>query len=258
MVDMDPRVKIRATPPRRSGVQSVDRAFAALDVLGHAAGPLSVQEVARGSSLDRTVAHRLLKTLKNHGVVVEDRGSYSLGPQTVLMATRYTESLLVRRLALPYMLDLQSRDLADSPFTVNLSIAVGDVSAVLERIWTATAPLDLVLSSGDLFALERTATGRSILAHLDDGAIDAAIGSERHKAVRPALASAREHDGVAVSEGEAIPGIRGMAAAIVSSDGTPVAAIGISSPDSTNLLDAGSPLAAKLARSVHAVGKMLP
>jgi DNA-binding IclR family transcriptional regulator len=247
-----------AAPARRSGVQSVDRAFAALNVLGHASGPLTVQEVARGSGLDRTVAHRLLKTLKSHNVVAEDRGSYSLGPQTVLMATRYTESLLVRRLALPYMLDLQAGDLADSPFTVNLSIAVGDVSAVLERIWTLTAPLDLVLSSGDLFAIEMTATGRSILSHLDDDAIDDIIGPDRHAAVRSTILSAREHGGVAVSEGEAIPGVRGMAAAIVAPNGQPVAAIGISSPDAADLLHPESSLAAKLARSARAVGKMLP
>jgi IclR family acetate operon transcriptional repressor len=242
---------------RRSGVQSVDRAFAALDVLGRASGALTVQEVARRSGLDRTVAHRLLKTLKTHHAVVEDSGSYQLGPQTVLMATRYTESLLVRRFALPYMLDLQSRDLAGLAFTVNLSIAIGDVSAVLERIWTPSTPLDLVLASGDLFPLDRTATGRSILSHLDDDAIDQTIGAERHAAIRIALESARANGGLAMSEGEAIPGVRAMAAAILGPDGTPVAAIGISSPNPAEGLEPGSALGAKLARSATSVGRML-
>jgi IclR family acetate operon transcriptional repressor len=243
---------------RRSGVQSVDRAFALLDVLGHAPTPLTVQEAARRAGLDRTVAHRLLKTLRGHDVVTEDRGSYRLGPQTVLMATRYTESLLVRRVAMPYMVDLQARDLADSPFTVNLSIAVGDVSAVLERVWTPTAPLDLVLSSGDLFALERTATGRSILCHLSPEEVEAAIGPERHAQVLPALDQARRHGGVAISDGEAVLGVRAMAAAIVSSQGKPVAAIGISSPARSDQLVPGSTLAQKLTRTVSMVGKMLP
>ena len=49
-----------------------------------------------------------------------------------------------------------------------------------------------------------------------------------------------------------------MAVAIVAPNGAPVAAIGISSPDSTDMLNPESPLAAKLARSARAVGKMLP
>ncbi|MEV6320844.1 IclR family transcriptional regulator [Nocardia sp. NPDC051787] len=243
---------------RRSGVQSVDRAFAVLDVLGHSSEPLTVQEVAKRGGLDRTVAHRLLKTLKCHNAVVESNGSYRLGPQTVLMATRYTESLLVRRLALPYMLDLQMRELVDSPITVNLSIAVGDVSAVVERIWTPTAPLDLVISSGDLFPLERTATGRSILAVLDESEVDAAIGTDRHASVKEILAETKANDGVAISRSEAIPGVVGLAAAIVAPGGKPVAAIGISCPEPQSILAPDSDIAAKLARNVRAIGRMLP
>ena len=248
---------VPSAPTRRPGVQSVDRAFAALGALQHSSIPLSVQDVARNSGLDRTVAHRLLKTLSAHKMVSEERGAYQLGPMTVLMAARYTESFLVRRLALPYMVDLQSRDLAQSSATVNLSIVVDDVSAVLERIWTPSTPLDLVLSSGDLFPVDRTATGRSILAYLDEDVVETILGPERHAQARPALQRVRTNGGIAVSEGEAIPGVRAIAAAVLTKDGSPVASIGISSPDPDLPLTPESAVAAKLVRSAHAVGKML-
>lgn len=243
---------------RRSGVQSVDRAFAALQTLQDASGPLSVQEVARESGLDRTVAHRLLKTLKSHGMVVEERGTYRMGPQPVLMATRYTESLMVRRLALPYMVDLQARHLAGSPFTVNLSIAVGAHSVVVERIWTPTTPLDLVLSSGDLFPVDVTATGRAILAYTDDSEVEALLGRERHAAIRPVLEQVRANDGLALSEGEAVAGINALAAVIRAQSGIPVAAIAVSCPDGQGNPGLDSPLAAHVQRAATAVGRALP
>jgi DNA-binding IclR family transcriptional regulator len=243
---------------RRSGVQSVDRAFAALETLQESSTPLSVQEVARESGLDRTVAHRLLKTLKTHGMVLEERGAYRLGPQPVLMATRYTESLMVRRLALPYMVDLQTRYLAGSPFTVNLSIAVGEHSVVIERIWTPTTPLDLVLSSGDLFPVDVTATGRAILAYMDDTTVKELLGSERHDAIRSVLEGVRAHEGLASSEGEAVPGVNALAAVIRGKSGAPVAAIAVSCPDSTGQPGIDSPLAAHLQRAASAVGRTLP
>lgn len=245
-------------PARRSGVQSVDRAFTALQTLQDANTPLSVQEVARQSGLDRTVAHRLLKTLKAHGMVLEERGSYRLGPQPVLMATRYTESLMVRRLALPYMVDLQTRHLAGSPFTVNLSIAVADNSVVVERIWTPTTPLDLVLSSGDLFPLDVTATGRAILAYLDESDVEALLGSERHEAIQPVLADVRAHEGLAYSQGEAVAGINAVAAVIRAQSGAPVAAIAVSCPEGQGQPGLDSPIAAHLQRAATAVGRALP
>lgn len=243
---------------RRSGVQSVDRAFAALQTLQDASAPLSVQEVARESGLDRTVAHRLLKTLKSHGMVLEERGSYRLGPQPVLMASRYTESLMVRRLALPYMVDLQTRHLAGSPFTVNLSIAVGDYSVVVERIWTPTTPLDLVLSSGDHFPVDVTATGRAILAYLDESEVEELLGSERHAAIKSVLEEVRAREGLAHSQGEAVAGINALAAVIRAQSGIPVAALAVSCPEGQGQPSLDSPLAAHLQRAATAVGRALP
>lgn len=75
--------------------------------------------------------------------------SVPVGSGVDSVADRYLDDLLVRRLALPYMVELQANDIADRPWTATLSVAVGAKSAVIERIWTTRTPLDLVLAVGD-------------------------------------------------------------------------------------------------------------
>lgn len=245
------------TGARRSTVQSVERAFEVLDVLAEAAVPMSALEVANEARLDRTVVHRLLRTLCQRGLAVEERGSFRLGPATVLLANRYLDTLLVRRVALPYLLDVQTNAVCDRPWTVTLMLPVGDVTTVIERIWTRTAPLATVLEIGDTFPIDRGAGGRCMLAFQPEAEARALIGAERYEAVAPTLERARAAGGVAVSRGEARQGVYAVAAAILSRRGQPVAAIGVSGLDLSDELGDDTPLASQLRRAAHAVGQSL-
>src|SRR4051794_23401838 len=118
---------LEPTDGRRSVVQAVSRAFAILDILRASPSPMTVQEIASQAGLDRTVTHRLVKSLLMRSVVMEDRGSFRVGPATVLLANSYIDDLLVRRLALPYMIEISENDLAGQPWTVTLSIPVGAI-----------------------------------------------------------------------------------------------------------------------------------
>ncbi len=244
---------------RRSVVQSVSRAFQILTILRDAPAPMRVQEIAASAGLDRTVTHRLVKSLVQEGVVAEeDRASYRLGPAIVLLANRYIDDLLVRRLALPYMIEISERELAGKPWTVTLSIPVGEISTVLERIWTPHTPLDLVLGLGDNFPIDSTATGRSILAWRDEEAIRNLLGEDRARRIAPVLEQVRSAGGVGISRGEAVAGVEAVAAVIKSRRGTPVAALSITGVDLGDQLDYASPLAASLRRATSAIGQMLP
>lgn len=243
---------------RRSVVQSVGRAFELLNALRDATSPMSVQEVAQSVGLDRTVVHRLLKSLLLESMVIEERGMFRLGPASVLLANRYIDDLLVRRLALPYMVELQARDIGDRPWTTTLSIAVGAVSAVIERIWTPRAPLDVVLSVGDTFPIHSTATGRSMLAYYDQDKLIETVGTRRSKELASVLRDVRSSGGVGISKGEAVPGVNAIAAAILTRRQTPIASISVSGVDLGDQLDPASPLAATLRRAASAIGQMLP
>jgi DNA-binding IclR family transcriptional regulator len=238
-------------------VQSVDRAFAVLQVLQSAPGPLSVQETAQRAALDRTVVHRLLKTLVQHSMAVEEQGTFGLGPESVALANRYIDSLAVRRLALPHLVEIQTRDIADSPWTATLSIPVGDISAVIERVWTPTTPLDVVLSSAEALPIDLTATGRSILAYYQPQHLVEVLGKKRAEALKAVLDATRKAGGVGLSHGEAVPGVDAVASVILSRRQVPVASLGVSGINLGSELAYDSRLATKLRRATHAIGTMI-
>jgi IclR family acetate operon transcriptional repressor len=242
---------------RRWVVQSVGRAFEILNVLKEAPLPMSALEIANASGLDRTVVHRLLRTLSQHGMAVEERGSFQLGPASVLLAHRYLDNLLVRRLALPYLLDLQGGAVGDRPWTVTLSIPVDDVTTVIERIWTRAAPLGMVLDIGDTFPIDLGAAGRSVLAYRSEAEARALLGDERYDAVAPTLHEVRDAGGVALSRGEARAGVYAVAAGILSRRGKAVASVSVSGLDLGDELAYDSSLAGHLRQAAHAVGQSL-
>lgn len=242
---------------RRSVVQSVTRAFDVLNVLRDANSAMTVQELARSTGLDRTVVHRLLRSLQQQSMVLEERGLFRLGAASILLANRYLDDLLVRRLALPYMVELQENEISDKPWTATLSVAVGDVSAVIERIWTPSTPLDLVLAIGDTFPMHTTATGRSMLAYYPPEQLERTVGPERAAKLEPVLDNVRASGGVGLSKGEAVPGVEAIAAVILSRRQVPVAAISVSGVDLGEQLDETSSLASTLRRAATAIGQVL-
>lgn len=243
---------------RRNSVQSVARAFEVLNVLKDAAEPMSALEISRATRLDRTVVHRLLRSICEGGMALEDRGTFRLGPEPVLLAHRYLDNLLVRRLALPYMLDLQTNVVGEMPNTVSLSIAVRDVVTVIERIWTPSAPLGVVLDVGDTVPVDRTAAGRALLAYLPAEDVVRLLGEERYAAVVETLEQVRSADGIGLTHGEAHRGVDAVAAAIRSRRSQPIAAIAVSGPDLGDELAYDSPLAGHLRRAADAIGQSIP
>lgn len=249
---------VPAAGARRSTVQSVARAFDLLNLLRDSPSPMSVQELARAADLDRTVVHRLMRSLREEQVVQEERGLFRLGPASVLLANRYLDDLLVRRLALPYLVELQARDLADRPWTASLAVAVGDRATVIERIWTPHTPLDLVLSVGDTFPLHTAAVGRSMLAFYEPQRLVDTLGEQRAAELAPLLDDVRAAGGIGTSEGEAVPGVEAIAAAVLSRRQVPIAALSVSGVDLGEQLDPASPLASTLRRAAAAIGHLIP
>jgi DNA-binding IclR family transcriptional regulator len=249
--------RTNGAPPQRSSVQSVGRAFEILDILKDAAHSMSALEIARAAGLDRTVVHRLLRTLSDRGMTVEDRGGYALGPASVLLANRYVDNLLIRRLALPYLLDLHAGAVGEKPWPLTLLIPVGDLATVIERIWARSAPLGMVLDIGDTLPIDRAAAGRAVIAYRRKDEVRALLGDERWQAVGPTLERVREADGIAFSHGDVLAGVHAMAAAIRSRRGHAVAAIAVSSLELSDEFSERSPLAGQLRRAAHAVGQLL-
>ncbi|ODU05967.1 MAG: hypothetical protein ABS81_06000 [Pseudonocardia sp. SCN 72-86] len=241
---------------RRALVQSVSRALDILDLLREAGRPMSPADLAKAADLDRTVVYRLLRTLSQRQMVSEGESGFTLGPETVLLGHRYLDALPLRRIALPYMIDLQTKFLQDRPWTLALFIAIGRLGAVVERMWTAATPLGLVLDQGATSPLEVTAAGRGLLAYLDAAEAEAIL-KEQYSALRPSLEEIRAANGVALLHPSTSNGLEAVACVIRRPDGTPVAAIGVGGLDLGAELATDSTLATQLRHAADAIGRMI-
>jgi IclR family transcriptional regulator, acetate operon repressor len=250
-----------AMPPgsaaRKTLVQSVSRAVAVLGVLRDAPGPMSALAVAQVSGLDRTVVHRLLKTLTSNGFAIEADGSYRVGPAVVLLANRYIADRSIRRVAVPYLVDLQTHAIGDRPWTVTMSIPVDGVTTVIERIWTKTTPLGLVLDIGDTFPVDRTAVGRSLLAYHPAAQVTELIGERRHAELAGVLEEIRSSGGVGLAQGVAGAAVEAVAAVIRSRRGEPLAGVAVTGVSLGDQLDYDSPLARSLRRAADSIGQLV-
>jgi DNA-binding IclR family transcriptional regulator len=81
------------TTPRRSTIQSVDRAARILKALGAGAPRLGVSELAERLGLAKTTVHGLLRTLESQDLVEQDAetGKYRLGPAMLQLGNAFLD-----------------------------------------------------------------------------------------------------------------------------------------------------------------------
>lgn len=217
---------------------------------------MTAAEVAAAAQIDRTVAHRLLRTLHDAGMVDASGGQYTLGNGTVALANSYLDRLEVRRTALPYIVSLSATACAGQPWVVYLSIPVGETAITIDRIWSVVAPLDTFLGIGTAFPLIQSAAGRSMLAFWAPERRRALLG-ELDPELLSHLDRIRHNGGVEFNHGEHQRGICGIAAAIVAPQGDAVASIIVSGPHLEDHLDVGSTLAIQIHRTAESIGNSL-
>lgn len=194
-------------------MQSVQRAADVLRALATAQPPdgLTAIDVAARTGLDRTVVHRLLRTLAAEELVAAGSGRYALGPAAFVLGQSFSDRHLVRRVVLPYAIDLHARIIGDRPWIISISIPLLDRVVILERIWGRSTPLSLLLDVGTQFPIDRTASGRALLAAFADGEGKRILGGTRWRAVAPAVDEIRRHHGLSIAHGELRPGMSAIA-----------------------------------------------
>ena len=85
----------------RAGIQSVEVGFGLLQVLGEAAGPLMLRDLARAANMSAAKAHRYLVSFQRLELVVQDSAStrYDLGPAALKLGLASLSRLDAVRLA---------------------------------------------------------------------------------------------------------------------------------------------------------------
>lgn len=215
------------TSDARTTLQSVDRASAVLEILSKSAIPLAVTQVAAESGLERTIVHRLLRTLAANGLATRTAAGFALGPRLLRLGNAYLDRLAFRDFALPFAIDISNSFTPEQPWMVNLAVPVESWAVIVDRLWRPGVPLDILLNDvGTRFPLDQSGTGISMLSRHSDEVVRDLVGQERLEQLRPQLEEIRAR-GPVVFTPNFRPGLSSIAASVGGENGVPVGGISV-------------------------------
>jgi IclR family acetate operon transcriptional repressor len=244
-----------AARPRAGGVQSIERAFAVLELIAGNGGSMTLSRLATESGLPPPTLHRLARTLVDLGYLRQEASRrYLLGPRLFLL-TEGSSSML-NAVVLPHLTHL----VAEIGETANLAMLDGDQVAYVAQV-PGRHSMRMFTEVGRRVHPHCTAVGKALLARSTDDEVRALLGRTglpRHTAhtfTEPdefltELGRVRDL-GYAVDEGEQEVGVRCVAVAVPGS--TLRLAMSVSGPAprmTDDLLDEAVPVLQESARSL--------
>jgi DNA-binding IclR family transcriptional regulator len=218
--------------PRRTSIQSLDRATAILKALASGPRRLGVSELAERLGLARPTVHGLLQTLQAHGFVEQDRHSdkYQLGPGLLQLGYSYLDLNELRARSISYADRLAARAGA----AVRVGVMHGSSVVVVHHVFRPDAAFG-VLEVGLQLPLHASALGKAVLAFSPSQVVEDLLAEPLPRltkrtldeaALRRELGPIRDQ-GVATERDEAVLGESSVAAPIFDHGGQAVGAIGV-------------------------------
>ncbi|KEP70581.1 IclR family transcriptional regulator [Thioclava dalianensis] len=247
------------TPAPTKADGTVGRTLAVLDLVAEFARPVRFGELLPRSGLPKATLYRFLQTLTNQGMLAydEDRQCYSPGLRLVRLAhAAWTQSALAP-VAAPF-LDALSQETGETLHLAQLD--QGMVLYVDKR--NAARPVEMFSQSGKVGPAYCTGVGKAMLAHLPEPLLKAALARQSfHRFTDATLAdeaslraelSAIRTRGYAWDNEEHEPGIRCIAAPILSPQGRILGALSITTghSESREMLQGYAPLMLKTAAKI--------
>jgi len=228
---------------RQSAGESVlSRHLRVLDAFDAHRPFLTLSELAEGSGLARSTAHRLLAELEAAGLVERwpDR-TYRLGARLYELAARSPGALGLREQARPFLLQVQARVRQHT----QLAVLAGTDVLYIERFSAKESAINHTILGGRTPA-HASAFGLAMLAHAPQEAVRAVIAAGFHRYTERTIRSAGElratlrrvrAEGHAVTPGHIHPASAGIAVPVLGPHGAVYAAVGVIVPN-----DGASPL----------------
>lgn len=245
--------------PRGQLVQSVDRALDVLRVLSDRSHPQSALEIANQIGLHRTIVHRLLRTMAQRQIV-SDRGDgkYQLGPGLIQLTMRYIDNMTLRRIALPYMIDLNAQGMGDNGWHVTLGVPAPSQIVIVERVWDPKVALDSLLSFPVGMPMTGTAAGRAFLSQISSDEASRWVSPDEYRAIHGELEQIRADGGLSFSLSDLFPGIGAIATTIFAgANGRPLGTLIVSGPNLEGQLVVGSRVADMVGRTAHVISSLI-
>jgi DNA-binding IclR family transcriptional regulator len=220
---------------RTNVIQSVDRAIRVLSAL-QGARRLSLSELAARLELAPSTTHGIVRSLVEHGMVVQERGSsrYQLGPAVLRLGNVYLDTLELRSRAIPWAEDLARR----TGLAVRTGVLLVDDVVIIHHEPRPDGSRQMP-EVGIVIPAHASALGKAMLAFLPDderrvlgsGELRSMTGETLTSpdALRSQLDAIRT-SGVAVEQDEAVIGESSLGSPIFDSYGEAVGAIGVVIP----------------------------
>ena len=218
--------------------QSIDRAFAILDLLKDKSNGLGVSEIAKKVGLTTTTTHRFLQALAKNRYVAQDDQSrkYKLGIACLELGSVFLRQNDIRNLAFPYLSSLRD----ECKETVHLAVLDAPDIVYIEKL-DALLPIGFTGSYvGRRAPAYCTALGKSFLAYLPEQEVASLLEGKDLPALTPhtirtlpalvaELARIRDQ-GYSLDNQEIQMGVKCIAVPVWKHAGEPLAAISVAGP----------------------------
>lgn len=203
-----------------------------LKALAHGSEPRRVADLARHIGIPATSALRIVYTLEQEGLVRKDRGELRLGPSLIYLGNAALKDTALIQEAHPILQSLT----ATTDETAHIAVPC-DQKALIVAVNDSPHPLRAASRPGALTDLHCSSTGKIFLAHTFHEQLDRLLPSlnlsKRTKntittitALKKELTLVRKQ-GFSIDNEEIHPGVRCLAAPVTGSNGSVIAAIGI-------------------------------
>lgn len=246
-------------------VQSVERAFAILELLGNADYHLGISDVAEKTDLPLATAHRLISTMMNLGYVEQnpETNKYTLGVRVLQLRGAVIAHLNLGVQAMPIMKNLMKQ----VNETVHLAVLNEGEIVYIERV-EGLQTQGMYTRIGKRAGAYCTALGKAMLAFTPEERWFKDVVERRGlkrlspttittvDALRAELDATRER-GYAIDNGETGEAVRCVSAPIRDYTGAVVAALSISGPQTRVPIDRVPELSAAVKRASTAISHKL-
>jgi len=213
-------------------IQSVDRAIRVLTAL-QGARRMSLSELATRLELAPSTTHGIVRTLVEHGMVVQERGSsrYQLGPAVLRLGNVYLDTLELRSKTIPWAEDLARR----TGMAVRTGVLLVDDVVIIHHEPRPDGSRQMP-EVGIVIPAHVSALGKAMLAFLPEEADRVLSGGPLRSMTGETLTSPADLSaqleqvrvtGIATEQDEAVIGESAVASPVFDSWGTAVGAIGV-------------------------------
>ena len=218
----------------RDHIKSIEKCFLILDALHTRRRLMTLEEITQVTGFKKTTCFRLLKTLRNLGIVELSPATkkYQFGPRLAAIGLSALKHMNLRNTALPILENLRD----ETGETVNLTILSGSEILYVERVMSDYL-VNVNVNIGDRLPVYCASMGKVILAYLPEDRLDLILSSitftrRTDKTIVSRAGLIKElkkirTDGYAVNDEELEKGLRAVAAPIFNYNGEAFAATNI-------------------------------